>query len=100
ARHGLYADMPPSVSTETKVGLLGRAITFDTVEIAGDPAYGQPSQLSAIIISVEFDDGENAARIANDLAQGVLDLSSATQIRRASETFDFHDERQRQVAQA
>ncbi|NPD13872.1 hypothetical protein HOY34_01495 [Xinfangfangia sp. D13-10-4-6] len=91
-RHGLYADAP-AMSTETKVSTLRAAIRFDTVEVTGDPAYGQPTQVSAVVISVRFGDAENAARIANDLAQSVVDLSASGQLSRARESHRFHADR-------
>ncbi len=91
-RHRLYADAP-GMSTETKVSTLRAAIRFDTVEVTGDPAYGQPTQVSAVVISVTFGDADNAARIANDLAQSVVDLSASGQLTRARESHTFHSER-------
>lgn len=92
ARHRLFSDMP-GLSTEAKVNALRSAIRFDTVEVTGDPAYGQPSQVSAVVISVTDGNAENAARIANDLAQSVVDLSASGQLRRANESYAFHSER-------
>src|SRR5690606_15780610 len=91
-RHGLFSDVP-AMSTEAKVTALRAAIRFNTVEVSGDPAYGQPTQVSAVVISTTFGDAENAARIANDLAQSVVDLSASGQLSRARESYAFHADR-------
>lgn len=91
-RHGLFSDLP-AMSTEAKVTALRAAIRFDTVEVSGDPAYGQPTQVSAVVISTTFGDADNAARIANDLAQSVVDLSASGQLARARESYTFHSDR-------
>lgn len=90
-RHGLYADLP-QLSEDEKIHLLRSLISFQGVEAAGNQAFGTPTQISAIIITAKDGQAETAARIANDLAQGVLDMSSAGQLDRATDTQAFYAE--------
>ncbi len=85
-RHGLFTDLP-ALSTEEKVNLLRGSISFTPIE------HGFPPQITALVISVTFTDAENAARIANDMAQGMVDLSAAGAIARAEESYAFHSDR-------
>lgn len=96
-RHGLYADHP-GLSDEQKTALLFSSISFDGVATAGNQSYGQPAQISAIIISARDGDPEKAARIANDLAQGVLDLAASGQLARAQDTLAFYREEEDRLA--
>ncbi|MBE2275277.1 MAG: hypothetical protein IAE87_03160 [Rhodobacteraceae bacterium] len=90
-RHDLYADLP-NLSEDQKIGLLRRVISFQGVEAIGNAQFGAPTQLSAIIITARAGEAETAARIANDLAQGILDMSSAGQMDRANDTYVFYAE--------
>lgn len=90
-RHGLYADLP-ALSDEEKAALLRASVSFDGVASAGNQAFGQPAQISAIIITARDGDAEKAARIANDFAQGVLDLAASGQMARAQDTLAFYRE--------
>jgi uncharacterized protein involved in exopolysaccharide biosynthesis len=96
-RHGLYADLP-ALSDEEKAALLRASISFEGVATAGNQAYGQPAQLSAIIILARDGDPDKAARIANDFAQSVLDLSSSGQMARARDTLDFYREEETRLS--
>lgn len=95
-RHGLYTDLP-QLSDDEKINLLRSQIFFQGVEAAGNQAFGTPTQISAIIITAKDSQAETAARIANDLAQGVLDMSSAGQLERATDTHAFYAEEMKRV---
>ena len=88
-RHGLFADAP-GLSTDQKIAALRSSIRFQSVASADQPGFGAPQRVSALIISTQFGDGDQAARVANDLAQSVLDMSSARQATRAQETYRFY----------
>lgn len=86
-RHGLYTQLP--LTPEEKVNVLRNSIQFQGIEAAGGQGFGQPSQLSAILISARTDRAETAAAVANDFAQRVLEISSARSLGRAQETLAF-----------
>lgn len=88
-RHGLFADQP-ALSADRKVQILREAIGFHTIHGTGEPTYGFAVPVSAIVINVTFTDADLAARIANDLAQGVLDMSASGQIARARDNHAFY----------
>lgn len=96
ARHGLYADLT-SLSDEEKVVLLRGAVTFQAIESAGPISYGEPAQISAIVILARYDTAEGAARIANDFAQGILDQSASGQLAQAQDTTAFYLEEQNRL---
>lgn len=68
-RHQLFADAP-GLSNEERVAAVRASIRFQSVSNATGGG------LSAIIIAAQAGTAENAARIANDLAQSVLDMGS------------------------
>jgi tyrosine-protein kinase Etk/Wzc len=86
-RHGLAA-ADPGRSTDRLVGKLRESISFQTV--AGAPgAFGNSNAISGIIVSVTDTDAELSARIANDLAQSILDMSNEGVASRARDTYAF-----------
>lgn len=85
-RHGLFADAP-GMSTEDKVDAMRQSIRFQTVT-------GQTGALSALIIAAQAGVAEDAARIANDLAQSVLDLGAEGKRATAEASFDFFKEQE------
>ncbi len=98
-RHGLYADLP-ALSTEERAALLRQNVTFLPIAAAGNAPFGTPTQISAIVISARDGDPDKAARVANDFAQGVLDMSASGQLERARDTVAFYrDEEARLSAQ-
>lgn len=98
-RHGLYADLP-ALTTEERAWTLRQNLTFMPIAAAGNATFGAPAQISAIVISARDGDPEKAARVANDFAQGVLDMSSSGQLERARDTVAFYrDEAARLSAQ-
>ena len=90
-RHGLFADAP-GLNDDQKVTALRSSVTFQSVAATGPATYGAPASVSALIIAARLGDGDQAARVANDFAQSVLDLSSAEQAARARETLAFYQQ--------
>lgn len=88
-RHDLFSDAP-GLSISQKVAALRNSIGFQSVASAAQPGFGAPQRVSALIITARLGDPDKAARLANDLAQGVLDMSSARQASRAQETLRFY----------
>lgn len=81
-RHQLFADAP-GLTTEERVAAMRASIRFQSVSNATGGG------LSAIIISAQAGTAENAARIANDLAQSVLDLGREGKQAVADANFSF-----------
>ncbi len=98
ARHKLYSDLP--ISDDEKVDLLRKSIRFDAVASAASPPFGSAPQVSALLIMARAATRQTAARLANDLAQGILDAGAEGQINRARETVSFfRDEEARLMAE-
>lgn len=87
-RHGLYADLP-ALTPDEKVNLLRGSLRFENVASATGTPYGGPPQISALLVYAQLGSADHAARVANDFAQSILDLSTAGQLTRARETADF-----------
>jgi uncharacterized protein involved in exopolysaccharide biosynthesis len=94
ARHGLFAGVP--LTDDQKVVALRYSIDFVPVASAAQGSYGT-AQISALIINARADTGDQAARVANDLAQGVLDASVENQAARAREAYGFFVEEERRL---
>lgn len=90
-RHGLYAELA-GLSMDRKIGMLRNSISFQGVDAASGQSFGQPRNISAILVFARMDDPETAARVANDLAQGILDQSSTAQRDRADQNLAFFRE--------
>ncbi len=86
-RQGLFADLP--LDTDQKIGLLRASVRFQGVASVGSQTYGAPANLSAIIVFARLGDAEQAARVANDFAQSILDMSTVGTADKARETFAF-----------
>lgn len=84
-RHGLFANLP-AMSIEDKVGAMRGSIEFQSITSASG------SGLSAIIIFARAETPELAARVANDLAQNVLDLGAEDRIASAKASHEFYQE--------
>ncbi|MFT4150955.1 MAG: Wzz/FepE/Etk N-terminal domain-containing protein [Paracoccaceae bacterium] len=95
-RHRLFADLP-GLTADQKIALLRQSVTFQSVASAGAAAFGAPAQVSAMIISARSGDAEQAARVANDFAQSLLDEGTASQTARARETLAFYQEDARRI---
>lgn len=96
ARHGLFAGEP--LTPDEKVHALRSSIRFEPVASAAPVAYGSPPQVSALIVSARAETGEQAARIANDFAQSVLDSGAERQAGRAQDTLEFFTAEERRLA--
>ena len=81
-RHNLAADMP-GLSKEEQILAMRSSIRFQSVSSATGGG------LSAIIVVAQSGNAENAARIANDLAQSVLDLGSEGKKAQADANYTF-----------
>jgi len=90
-RHGLYADLT-ALSDDERAALLRADVSFEGIAAAGSNPYAGPAQLSAIVIRASNTDAGLAARVANDFAQGVLDMSSSGKLRQARDTLAFYQE--------
>ncbi len=86
-RHGLYAGLP--LSMDKKIDLLRASVSFQGVDSAAGQAYGEARNLSAILVFARMEKAELAARIANDFAQGLLDMSAASQRSKADQNVAF-----------
>lgn len=86
-RHGLYAGLP--LSMDKKIDLLRASVSFQGVDSAAGQAYGEARNLSAILVFARMSEAELAARIANDFAQGILDMSAASQRSNADQNVIF-----------
>lgn len=90
-RHGLYVRLG-GLTLDKKITLLRSSISFQSIESAAGQNFGQPRGISAILVFARMDDPDLAARVANDLAQGILDQSAEDQRSRAGLTVAFFDE--------
>lgn len=90
ARHGLYAET--GLTDDQKVHLLRISLRFETVASAAASGFGQPSEVSALLISATAGTRAQAARVANDFAQSILDAGATGQIDRAQEALEFYRE--------
>jgi uncharacterized protein involved in exopolysaccharide biosynthesis len=97
-RHGLYAGLP--LTDDEKVHLLRQAVQFQPVASAGPASFGAPQGVSAVIILAQAETGDLAARIANDVAQQMLDAGAQTQTGRAREALTFFAAEERRVSAA
>jgi tyrosine-protein kinase Etk/Wzc len=87
ARHDLFAQTP--LSDDEKVHLLRTALRFETVASAAATNYGQPAEVSALLISAQAETRAKAASLANDFAQGILNANATDQRQRAQEAMVF-----------
>jgi uncharacterized protein involved in exopolysaccharide biosynthesis len=98
ARHGLFANAP-GMSDDQKVNALRSAITLQTIAGAGEQAYGAPASISALLITARLGEAEQTARIANDVAQSVMDMSVAQQASRTRDTYIFFQTEEARILQ-
>jgi tyrosine-protein kinase Etk/Wzc len=87
-RHGLFADAP-GLTADQMVAILRASITLQSVASVNSQTFGTPPNLSAIIITVRLGDAEQTARVANDFAQSIVDMSSSGVTGRVRETYEF-----------
>ena len=94
-RHALF---PPGMPDDQKINALRNSVTFQNIAGAGEAAFGASAPVSALMITTRFATAEQAARLANDFAQGILDLSVQRQSTKAKETLDFFASEDQRVA--
>ncbi|MDZ4094361.1 MAG: Wzz/FepE/Etk N-terminal domain-containing protein [Paracoccaceae bacterium] len=97
-RHRLFADLPQPTPTQ-KVALLRNSVQFQSVASVEQPTYGGTASVSALVVSVTFGSADQAARVANDFAQNILDASTFGQTERARETLRFFVDAEQRVTQ-
>jgi tyrosine-protein kinase Etk/Wzc len=96
-RHGLFADAS-GLTPDQKVNALRASVTFQQVASAANQTFGQPAQVSALLIYARLGDPDLAARVANDFAQSVLDLGAKGQADRAQATYQFFADEELRVS--
>lgn len=95
-RHGLFSDAP-ALSQDQKLAILRDSITFQGVDSVASQNYGQAPGLAAILILARMGKAELAARVANDLAQSVLDMSASGARDRAVKNVAFFTEEEERL---
>lgn len=90
-RHGLFGGAP-GMTDDIRVGLLRGAISFQPIASVNGSNFGSSPGLAALAITARLGNAEQAARVANDLAQSVLDETSLSQAQRTQETLIFFQE--------
>jgi uncharacterized protein involved in exopolysaccharide biosynthesis len=89
-RHGLFDDAP-ATSLEDRVAVIRGAIRFQSVSTASGGG------LSAMILAAQAGKAEEAAAVANDLAQSVLDMGAADKRATADASFSFFKEEESRI---
>ncbi len=88
-RHGLFADAP-GMPLEERIIAARSSIRFESISSAAG------SGLSAIVVAARGTrQPRNAARIANDLAQNILDMGAEGRRRVASANYTFSRRKRR-----
>jgi uncharacterized protein involved in exopolysaccharide biosynthesis len=95
ARHGLFTDLP--LTDDQKVHALRLSLRFETVASAASSGFGQAAEVSALLISAQAASRSQAARVANDFAQGILDAGANGQMERALEALGFFRDEERNL---
>ncbi|WP_050527537.1 Wzz/FepE/Etk N-terminal domain-containing protein [Pseudorhodobacter aquimaris] len=95
ARHNLYADL--ALTSDQKVHILRQSLRFQTVASAAAASFGQPAEVSALLISAQANTRTEATNVANDFAQGVLKAGADSQRARTIEAQTFFQEEQRNL---
>lgn len=96
-RHGLFSE--GAENDEQKIYALRTSVTFQSIAAATQQVFGQSTSVSALLITVQMGDPDQAARVANDFAQNVLDMSIASQTSRAKDTLTFFQTEEDRVTQ-
>lgn len=87
ARQGLFSGT--ALTDDQKVHLLRISLRFETVASAAAAGFGQPSEVSALLISAKAATRAQAARVANDFAQGILDAGANSQAEQSRQALSF-----------
>lgn len=96
-RHGLFSE--GEGNDEQKIYALRTSVTFQSIAAATQQVFGQSTSVSALLITVQMGDPQQAARVANDFAQSVLDMSIASQTSRAKDTLTFFQTEEDRITQ-
>lgn len=89
-RHSVYSDL--GLTMDQKVALLRQSVRFETVASVANQGFGTPAIVSAMLVVVQMGTAELAARVANDMAQSVLDEGTNRQMQTARDTYAFFQE--------
>lgn len=87
---GLYEDLP-GLSTVEKVALLRQAITIRQLEGEAVLGFGISSVPSGLSVTVALDNPNDAATLANDLVEQVIDQNTQRRETEARETLSFFE---------
>lgn len=87
ARHGFRLK---GASLDQTAVQLRRAIAINDLTSPAGQASGFPAQSAGVVVSVLLPDPEVAARLANDLAQQILDAGNAGQLGEDHQELDFY----------
>jgi uncharacterized protein involved in exopolysaccharide biosynthesis len=96
-RHGLEAGMP-GLSEAQRVFLMRNAIRLQSVQPGPNVVGGGGTDVSALVVSVTFDDPAVAAALANDIADQIVDLGSARELARIDEARAFFSAEEARIA--
>ena len=88
-RHNLFSDAP-ALSLEDRIFVMRQSVSFQSVT-------GSSGALSALVISAQAGKAEDAARVANDLAQNVLDMGAEGKRATTEASFDFFKEQENRL---
>ncbi|MDO9525364.1 MAG: Wzz/FepE/Etk N-terminal domain-containing protein [Gemmobacter sp.] len=98
AAHGLFSDAPQMTESE-KILALRRALRLENVT-AGALPYGAQPAISALLITATMSQAQQAADVANDLANRLLAVSARRQSDRTRETLEFYALEEQRVGSA
>jgi uncharacterized protein involved in exopolysaccharide biosynthesis len=96
-RHDLFTDAV-DMNDDMKIYAMRMAVTFQSIATNTQQQFGAPTSVSALMITVRLDDAEQAARVANDFAQNVLDRSIASQASRARDAATFFQTEENRIS--
>lgn len=96
-RHGLEAGMP-GLSEAQRVFLMRKAIQLQSVQPGPNVVGGGGTDVSALVVSVTFDDPAVAAALANDIADQIVALGSARELARIDEARAFFSAEEARIA--
>jgi uncharacterized protein involved in exopolysaccharide biosynthesis len=94
-RHGIEAQLG-GLTEAQRVSILRNAIRIETVQPG--PVVSSGTDVSALVISVTFDDPGMAATLANDIADQIIALGSAREIARIDEARAFFTAEEARIA--
>jgi len=87
ARHGFNVD---SINRDKVAVQLRAAIAINDLTSDAGQSLGYPPQLAGLVVSVLWPDAELSARVANDLAQQILDYGNAGRLDADRDDLDFY----------